>query len=162
MQKSQYSCVEIQEFGGSSDFVGTFDVAFDDESDYVDTIYCDSGQIITYQQVYSSEDVVTLNNDGTLTIEYDYVDSIVDYDQSRMACELIWEVEEGSETIEGFWAYDSDTEIFSLILTEEEEDDEDDTYVVQFLLDELSSDGFYLISDETEAEDDDNLRFIRQ
>ena len=111
-------CVEIENWGGSSEFVGEwiFDRDTEDgvDSSYINKINCANGGVIEVHDRDYREELFVLEEGGDYYETYtDYVDE----DASRQSCQIV-AINEADYEIDKFlgkWTYSSSTNKFSVV-----------------------------------------------
>ncbi|WP_299438808.1 hypothetical protein [uncultured Aquimarina sp.] len=139
-------CVEVEAWGGNPNLVGTWnltkeEITYEGETD-TDTVgqeTCDSSTIdCNNENNLTVEDAfcytinfanITFNADGTLSEAYNETSRDYNYSATVESCEAVYDdAEEDNYTATGYWAYDEEETLLTLVIFSESDDGVTRTY----------------------------------
>lgn len=132
-------CVEVEAWGGNASLIGKWELYksdySDDDGDYIQTIYCESGQNFdaAEEKNYSEELVLQISENGSFSLKIDESGDWLDWEKSSTECSAIYEPYTYSATIIGNWAFSESNNFLGLVAFEETyvEDGETGTYTYE-------------------------------
>lgn len=139
----QEVCVTVESWGGNDNLVGLWDYTKSDEFSngetvtvnigqeecYDGTVYCNNQDEIQYTECYTTDSFkFTINSNGTYEFEIFGTGEDIDYDASRVNCQIVEEINEDYYFSKGNWAYDQAQGNLVLVEFEYIENYGDDNY----------------------------------
>lgn len=127
-------CVTVESWGGNSSLIGSWNLTKQEDTEegvtevelvgeekcYTNTVYCDSQEILEYDDCYTTElGNIIFNADGSFTTEFNGSGTDINHQASGEQCEAVFnEDEEDSDLYKGFWAYSAGTSRLTLVAYE--------------------------------------------